>query len=176
MNKLTLSVLALSALLGANAQANNTISFSGEVTEQTCQVDLSGNVNGPVVLLPLVSKTDLKDPGSVAGETPFTISVSGCAVNGSEALPIKTIFFGNDVTAKGNLKNFGSANNVELQILDAVGGNAIDVSAGAAASGLSVAAGESTGSHDFAVQYVSVAGNATAGTVIGSIQYQIAYK
>ncbi|MDT3295786.1 fimbrial protein [Shewanella sp. SP2S2-6] len=174
MKKLTLSALVLTALFGANAHANNTITFLGEVSDQTCEVAINGATANPTVLLPTVSTADLAVAGSVAGETPFTLSVSGCTINATQALPIKTVFVGNSVTAAGNLGNTGTATNVSLQILDAVGGNAVDLTGVATVDGLNVAAGDSTASHDFAVQYYAE-GAATAGTVVSSVQYAISY-
>lgn len=174
MKKLTLSALVLTALFGANAHANNTITFLGEVSDQTCEVAINGATANPTVLLPTVSTADLAAAGSVAGETPFTLSVSGCTINATQALPIKTVFVGNSVTVAGNLGNTGSATNVSLQILDAVGGNAVDLTGVATVDGLNVAAGDSTASHDFAVQYYAE-GAATAGTVVSSVQYAISY-
>ncbi|ESE41978.1 fimbrial protein [Shewanella decolorationis] len=174
MKKLTLSALVLTALFGANAHANNTITFLGEVSDQTCEVAINGATANPTVLLPTVSTADLAAAGSVAGETPFTLSVSGCTINATQALPIKTVFVGNSVTAAGNLGNTGTATNVSLQILDAVGGNAVDLTGVATVDGLNVAAGDSTASHDFAVQYYAE-GAATAGTVVSSVQYAISY-
>ncbi|MGH1382847.1 MAG: fimbrial protein [Shewanella xiamenensis] len=174
MKKLTLSALVLTALFGANAHANNTITFLGEVSDQTCEVAINGATANPTVLLPTVSTADLATAGSVAGETPFTLSVSGCTINATQALPIKTVFVGNSVTVAGNLGNTGTATNVSLQILDAVGGNAVDLTGVATVDGLNVAAGDSTASHDFAVQYYAE-GAATAGTVVSSVQYAISY-
>lgn len=174
MKKLTLSALVLTALFGANAHANNTITFLGEVSDQTCEVAINGATANPTVLLPTVSTADLAAAGSVAGETPFTLSVSGCTINATQALPIKTVFVGNSVTAAGNLGNAGTATKVSLQILDAVGGNAVDLTGVATVDGLNVAPGASTASHDFAVQYYSE-GAATAGTVVSSVQYAISY-
>ena len=138
MKKLTLSALVLTALFGANAHANNTITFLGEVSDQTCEVAINGATANPTVLLPTVSTADLAVAGSVAGETPFTLSVSGCTIHATQALPIKTVFVGNSVTAAGNLGNTGTATNVSLQILDAVGGNAVDLTGVATVDGLNV--------------------------------------
>lgn len=175
MKNLTLSALVLTALFGANAHANNTITFLGEVSDQTCEVAVNGNATNPVVLLPTVSTADLASVGAVAGETPFTLSVSGCTVNATDALPIKTVFVANNVTASGNLVNTGTATNVALQILDSVGGTGVNLTTVNTVDGLNVAAGASSASHDFAVQYISEAGTATAGTVVGVVQYAISY-
>ncbi|WP_338726327.1 fimbrial protein [Shewanella baltica] len=176
MKKLTLSILVLSALFGVNAQANNTITFLGEVSDQTCEVAINGNAANPTVLLPTVSTAELATAGAVAGETPFTISVSGCTVNATKALPIKTVFVANNVTAGGNLGNTGTATNVALQILDSVGGTGVNLTTGSTVDGLNIAAGANSASHDFAVQYISEAGSATAGRVVSAVQYAISYQ
>lgn len=176
MRKLTLSILVLGALFGANVQANNTITFIGEVSDQTCEVTINGNASNPTVLLPTVSKADLASAGSTAGETPFTIAVSGCTVNATQASPISTVFVGNNLTNAGNLGNTGTATNVALQILDGVGGAGVDLTGSAAVAGLNVAAGETTASYDFAVQYISETGNATSGSVTSSVQYAVSYQ
>lgn len=71
MKKLTLSILVLGALFGTSVQANNTITFLGEVSDQTCEVAINGNAANPSVLLPTVSTAQLATAGSVAGETPL---------------------------------------------------------------------------------------------------------
>ncbi|MGE6433819.1 fimbrial protein [Shewanella baltica] len=174
MKKLTLSVLVLSGLFVANAQANNTITFQGEVSDQTCEVAINGNTGNQTVLLPTVSATALATPGATAGETSFTISVEGCSPNAS-ALAIDTVFVGSNVTSSGNLGNTGSAEGVSIQLLDAVAGSPVNLTNGASVTGLNVASNEISASHDFAVQYYAEA-TAVAGSVISSVQYAISYQ
>ena len=85
-------VFGTAALLSgaALADSTNTITFKGEITEQTCSVTVNGSSAHPVVLLPTISKSDLKDPASSAGLTTFTMGVSGCSVDSSN-LEIKTL-------------------------------------------------------------------------------------
>lgn len=175
MKKLTLSVLVLSGLFVANAQANNTITFQGQVSDQTCEVAVNGASGDQTVLLPTVPASALAGAGSVAGVTPFTLSVSGCTASGS-VTAIGTDFVGNNVTSNGDLGNIGSATNVALQILGAVGGPVVNLTSGARVSGLSLAASATGASHDFAVQYVAEGTGATAGSVISSVQYAISYQ
>ncbi|MBO2651606.1 fimbrial protein [Shewanella algae] len=176
MKKLTLAFAVSGALLGSSAAmaaGPNTITFQGEVTAETCEVTINGNTANPVVLLPSVSKTELSDPGATAGETIFTLGVTGCS--GASAISTKTKFVGNNVDTNGNLANTGTATNVALQLLDAAGGTAINLNTDVAVTGVALAIGETEGSVDYAVQYISVAGGATAGTVAGSVQYAISY-
>lgn len=61
MNKkiIALSVfVGLSSAFSAFAASDNTITFQGEVTDQTCAVTVNGNAVSPVVLLPTVSISD----------------------------------------------------------------------------------------------------------------------
>ena len=80
------------------------------------------------------------------------------------------------MTERGNLANTGTAQNVELQLLtDSAGTTPIDLRTGTPVAGITVAAGNTSGGHDFAVQYFSPNGGATAGTVVGTVQYAISY-
>ena len=162
----------------AFAASANTINFQGEVTTQTCSVTVNGNAANPTVLLPTVSTADLAATGSNAGMTNFTIGVSGCTAQAS-ATPIKTVFVGNQVDSNGNLGNTGTATNVALQLLDPAATSApfnLSGSTGYAAAGLNLAAGATSATHDFAVRYYSAPGNATAGSVLGSVQYAVSYQ
>lgn len=169
--------LSLGLLMAPSVQADsaNTITFKGEVTEQTCEVTVNGVNARPVVLLPSVSKSELATAGASAGLTSFTMGVSGCTTD-ADALDIKTVFIANNMTERGNLANTGTAQNVELQLLtDSAGTTPIDLRSAAGVAGISVAAGNTSGEHDFAVQYFSPAGSATAGTVVGTVQYALSY-
>ncbi len=85
-------------------------------------------------------------------------------------------FIGNNVTANGNLGNTGSAQNVELQLLEAAGGSVVDLTSPTTVAGThTLNVGETTADHDFAIQYYAN-GTATAGTVVSSIQYAVSYE
>ena len=178
MKKHLIILAASIAPVMAYAASGNTINFQGEVTDQTCQVTINGNAANPTVLLPAVSSTVLTSAGATAGTTSFTVGVSGCVAPTTTTQAIKTVFVGNQVTAAGNLGNTGTATNVALQLLDPATptvpfnlGNA----GGYAASGLTLPVGTTSASHDFAVQYISEPGGATAGSVLGSVQYAVSY-
>lgn len=169
------SSIALLFSQAANAASANTITFKGEVTEQTCEVTVNGVNARPVVLLPTVTKSELATAGSSAGLTAFTLGVTGCKVD-TKALDIKTVFVANNMTERGNIANTGTAQNVELQLLtNDAGTTPIDLRTTDAVAGITVAVGSTAGEHDFAVQYFSPTGSASAGTVIGTVQYAISY-
>lgn len=174
MKKIALLLMAAPSVVFA---AGNTITFRGQVSDQTCQVAVDGTAN-PLVILPTVAKSTLSANAKVAGETPFTVSVSGCAASSSDDVPIKTAFAVNSATSGGNIVNVGSATNVSLQLLDKSGGNAVKLVGGAptSVSGLVLPKGaDTTASHVFAVRYVAEGGAATAGSVVGSVQYSLDY-
>jgi major type 1 subunit fimbrin (pilin) len=162
----------------AFAQSANTINFQGEVTDQTCQVTINGNAANPTVLLPTVPSTSLANAGDTAGQTTFQIAVSDCAPMAADQ-SLKTVFVGNQVTAAGNLGNTGTATNVALQLLDpATPASPFDLASagGYAATGLKLLQGDTSASYDYAVRYISEAGGATPGSVLGSVQYAVSYQ
>ncbi|CAB3809328.1 hypothetical protein LMG28688_06966 [Paraburkholderia caffeinitolerans] len=171
-------VVAAAAPAMAFADSANTINFQGEVTTQTCTVTINGNAASPTVLLPTVSTSALATAGSNAGTTNFTVGVTGCTSQAS-ATPIKTVFVGNQVDNNGNLGNTGTAGGVALQLLDPTAPStpfSLLGATGYAAPGLSLAAGATSATHNFAVRYYSAAGSATAGSVLGSVQYALSYQ
>jgi len=173
---LALTLAAAPALVFA---APNTIHFQGEVTDQTCQVTVNGNPSDPVVLLPSVPASALASAGDTAGQTTFTVAVGGCMAPIATTQAISTVFVGNLVTPAGNLGNTGTATNVALQLLDPANPTpSFDLSGatGFAAPGLVLQDGATSATHDFAVRYISEAGSATAGSVLGSVQYSISYE
>lgn len=179
MKKNLLALMLAAAPAFAFAQSSNTIQFQGEVTDQTCAVTVNGNASSPTVLLPTVSTADLATAGNTAGETHFTIGLSGCTAPTTAARAINTVFVGNQVTTDGNLGNTGTATNVALQLFDpAVAAKrfVLSSSSGYAAPGLSLAVGATSASYDFGVRYISENGSATAGSVLGSVQYAVSYQ
>ncbi len=68
--KTTLALLTASLFISTSALAisNNTITFRGEVSDETCSVAINGNQAKPVVILPTVSAKELAKGGDVAGQ------------------------------------------------------------------------------------------------------------
>lgn len=173
--KKVLFASALFAVSTLAAASDNTITFQGEVADNTCQVYVNGIVASPVVLLPTVSTSDFSAVGDVAGETTFTISVDGCAAT-TGSLGIDTIFVPNGLSGD-NMANSGTATGVSLQLLDAPGGNAVALVNGTnAVAGLSLADSETAASHEFAVQYHADDAAVTPGSVTSAMQYAISYQ
>lgn len=176
MKKYSLALLFSSLFVTHSAMAisDNTISFQGEVTDETCSVAVNGNGATPVILLPTVSKSALASSGSTAGQVTFDIDLTGCT-GGATETKISTVFVGNQVTSNGNLGNTGSAKNVEVQILDTTG-KAINLTNGFTGSGdLKLAAQAKSTSATYTAQYYATAA-ATSGTVNATLQYAVSYQ
>lgn len=172
-----LIALAIIAAPGFAAAAD-TITFQGEVTDQTCTVTINGTQGNAIVLLPTVPANSLSAPNAVAGVTPFTLGVTGCSSSGAQS--IKAKFLGHNVDTNGNLSNIAAtspASNVALQLLETTGGAVINLSGGvvSATTGVDLS-GATSGTHDYAVQYISVPGGATAGKVTGVTEYTVTYQ
>jgi len=178
MSKTPLALFLAATFSSGAALAANTITFVGEVTDQTCEVSINGQAD-PIVLLPSVPVTQLKAAGSRAGLTPFTLSMSNCTAP-IEAVQLTTRFLGRGVTKAGNLGNLApvrKAENVSIQLTEnETGTKPIDLSKGVtAATGPVLAAGQTTASHTYAAQYYSHDGNAKAGAVQAVVEYVISY-
>ncbi|MFT4246988.1 MAG: fimbrial protein [Pseudomonas sp.] len=172
MKKISLALLTL-AIAAAPAYAANTITFQGEVSEQTCEVTVNGTASSPIVLLPTVSTTDLAASGDTAGQTPFEVGVTGCTA-ATTATTITTVFVGNNVADTGNLTNTGTATNVEVQVLDTASAVIDFSSTYEGDADITLAAGDTAASATYNVQYYAT-GASTAGTVSASLQYAVSY-
>ena len=167
--------IAAAAVVSGSAFADNTIKFQGEVADQTCEVSINGNASSPMVLLPTVPKSSLNTSGSTAGDTNFTVSVSGCTATAS-ATAIKTVFVGNNLTSNGRLGNTGTATNVSLRLVDPASPTTpLDLTGQTGNPGLVLAANATSAAYDYAVQYYAE-GAATPGSVLGSVQYAVSYQ
>ena len=165
--KTTLALLTASLFISTSALAisNNTITFRGEVSDETCSVAINGNQAKPVVILPTVSAKELAKGGDVAGQVTFDIGLTGCTGNTDRATKISTVFVGNQVTSNGNLGNTGDATNVEVQLLDTA--NKVE-------GDLQLKPGETEASATYTAQYYAT-GAASAGTVEATLQYAVSY-
>ncbi|EJB8385485.1 type 1 fimbrial protein [Pseudomonas aeruginosa] len=167
-------VLAFAAIAASGtAMAANTITFSGEVTDQTCQVAVNGFTD-PTVILDSVPVSALDGAvGRSAGETAFTLQLTDCVAPTADE-HFTTLFQATNPSAAGNLVNTAAsgATGVALQLLDSVGGNPVDLAAG----DIVLANGATSTSYDYAVQYVSEAATVTPGPVLGAVTYTLRYE
>jgi major type 1 subunit fimbrin (pilin) len=170
---------AIAALIAAPglASATNTINFSGEVTDQTCSAVVNGNTD-PTVILDSVPVSALTGgTGKTAGETAFSLQLTGCAAPSGTEEHFTTLFQATNATTAGNLTNTAAsgATGVALQLLEAPAGSPVNLAGGAAvaAGDIVLADGQTSTSYDYAVQYISEAATVTPGPVLGSVTYTL---
>jgi len=115
-----IALLVACTLAGSAAHAEkNKITFEGEVTDQTCEVKIN-NATTTTVMLPTVSQKEL-DANTVAGATPFVVSVSGCETpkTTSKKQTVNIHLYSANISEKGNLTNSDSTTKgVAVQLLD----------------------------------------------------------
>lgn len=178
MHKLV-NIFAATAILSLSSSAfaatsNNTVRFMGEVSEQTCDININGSSTSPIVLLPTVSDSQLASSGSTTGDTPFTVTLSGCG--GTQASNAGIVFVANDIDG-ANLKNTATtsaATNVAIQLMD--GSNAMDFTGNKAqTSTQSVGGANTTVTYDLAARYYAT-GQATPGAVEAQAQFAVTYQ
>ncbi|MBV6322438.1 fimbrial protein [Duganella violaceipulchra] len=178
--KKTFSTIALtfaSMLPLASHAADGTVTFTGILSAQTCEIRGNGGGKDFTVKLPPISTTTLAKAGATAGRTPFNITLSNCAA----ASGIATFFESGPTTnaITGALKNstaLGSASNVEVALLNK-DESKIKLGAPQALQGVPfVAAAKAGGATlEYMAQY-SATGVSTAGPINTSTVYSIVYQ
>ncbi|MGY1449368.1 fimbrial protein [Pseudomonas chlororaphis] len=171
-----LAMLVAATITSAAMAADGTIKFEGELTAETCRASLSGGDNESTVKLPTLATSALANRGAVAGLTAFSISLKEC----SDTPRAAAAFFqagGTVDPVSGNLKNSGTATEVQLQLVDATNGQAIKAGSGQQSTSTSriTTAGSTLVELPYAVQYYAK-GATGPGTVVSSVTYNIDYK
>lgn len=169
-------------VVSSSAFAAPTVTFQGEVTDQTCSVSINGQTNS-IVMLPTVAMKDFGTPlanGQTAGLTPFTVSLTGCTAGDSDQ-NINTEFLGYNVDATsgvmGNRATTNAASGFGIQLTDSgTGGNAVMLNGPTSVAGLVLPAGQDSTSYDFGAQYYVLNSiGATAGAVTAVAEYTVSY-
>ncbi|GEN23773.1 fimbrial protein [Halomonas cupida] len=169
---------SLATSMGALA-SDGTIIITGQVTDSACQIAVNGGDADASVVLPTVSTSSLAADGDVAGTTPIVMSLSGCPSTGH----VRAYFEPQNVdVATGYLINnakTGAAANVQVQVLNAIDGSAIDLRNNEGNNSVDfVDDGDgTTGSAtlNYAAQYIAVNGAASAGDVETALVYTLDY-
>lgn len=162
------------ASVGAHA-ADGTITFTGNLTAQTCTIAGNSSAANFTVALPTVSASSLAAAGATAGRTPFNIALTGCAQNSGN---VHTFFEQGptiDPTTGNLFVNTGGATNVEIGLqnsdLSKIALNQPD----AAQNSKSVAISSGSATLNYYAQYVAT-GVATAGAANSSVMYTMSYQ
>jgi major type 1 subunit fimbrin (pilin) len=170
-----LAAAVFAALPGSAAAADGTISFSGKVFSNTCEINVNDGTATNTVALPPQPTSKLTTAGSTTGLKYFTIKLSKCsddvknvrAFFESGANVDKSTFNLNNATGEGN------ATFVQVQLTDG-SGNALKIGdpSQRSAAATSVTGGAAT--MTYGAQYFAT-GVATVGTVSTSVNYSIEY-
>jgi len=181
MNRQALVLAVLVAASGAQLAnaADGTINFNGELVDQTCTIAVDGVVTpaAATVTLPTVSINRLTTAGQVTGQTGFNIQLSNCV----GAATTTAAFFESGASVdpvSGNLKNMsGTAGNVQLQLVDAANGSAIQAgnTNQRTRTTRNTLDGSGNANMPYAIQYIA-SGVTTPGTVVSSVTYSIDYQ
>ncbi|MCK9081204.1 type 1 fimbrial protein [Haemophilus influenzae] len=211
MKKTLLGSLILLAFAGnvqaadnPNPETKGKVTFYGKVVENTCKVK-SGNRDMSVVLND-VGKAHLSQKGYTAMPTPFTITLEGCNANTGtkpKANKVGVYFYSwnnadkeNSYTLKSTLTGTDKADNVNIQIFQENGTDAIEVadktiddfthknngstnSDKPTKNHISSATALNNQTGDIALHYIAqyyATGMASAGKVQTSVDFQIAYE
>jgi major type 1 subunit fimbrin (pilin) len=166
-----LIAVAVTSPLMANA-ADGTITFKGAVTANTCTVKVNEGAATNTVTLPTVTAGQLAASGDTAMPTEVRIALSACTTG----LTSTRAFFeaGPNVTAAThNLKNNGTATNVEVQLLTPAS-TVIKIGDTSQRSAAGTTLTDGAAVMTYQAQYYATAA-ATAGTVDTSVTYSIDY-
>ena len=181
-NHLLVAAATSAALLSTNVMAADagTITFTGCLTETTCDVDIGGSGADATVALPPTSVTNLATAGAISARTQFTMELSGCT--GGTANTAKAYFqAGSTVdTSTGRLKNTDvsatGATNVSLQLRDGQDSSIIfpgDSAQIASAGYVDITSGMA--SLPYFVEYFAE-GPTTSGAVASQVTYNLTYQ
>lgn len=183
LNRQTACITAslLVVLAAPSALANTgTVTINGAVTATTCPTVLINGAVGATVTMPTVSAALLATLGNTAGETPFTIGVSGCTVSGSTKMDI--YFTPSSFNAGGRVpKTTGTSTNVDVELLRSdrstvIAGNLAYGSqyTGQTAGTSAITFAANAATQTFWARYKST-GAVTPGTFVGSFSFTVVY-
>lgn len=177
--------LALAPAAQALQSPSGTITFSGKVVGNTCVIQVTGtnsagsaSVAGGAatgtVTLPTVYTTAFSGAGTVAGATPFSISLTGCDSSFTTA---QTLWQpGSNLSSTGGRLKTGNST-VDVQLLNS-SNTAMDLSQTTAGGQSSTAANFSGGAAtlNYSAQYYANNATVTAGAVSTSTQFTVIYQ
>lgn len=173
-----LAVVLLAAAPLAASAADGTITFNGKVTDKTCTISTPAGKDFAVTL-PTVSASALASAGSVAGRTPFTISLTQCGAGDVATYfePGATVDFNSGRLV--NQAQADAARNVQIRLLGsnnqflpvlAAGSNQAQTN-----SQWVTAGSDGSATLNYFAEYYAI-GAAAAGNVTTSVKYTIIYN
>ncbi|AXF78426.1 type 1 fimbrial protein [Erwinia tracheiphila] len=178
MKYATLAAMVFAAFSSANAYAvaEGTITFNGTIQATTCNSSINGGDANAEVALPVAGINELASQGETAGQTEFTIGLSGC----EGVLTTAAAFFaaGDSVDSNGRLidQNDLTDQKVAFQLRNA--GNQSIIVVGNSSQQTNNTYGEIIGGNlnlPYMVEYYANKA-AGAGKVSSYVTYSVMYK
>ncbi|ABE37018.1 fimbrial family protein [Paraburkholderia xenovorans LB400] len=173
------ALAAATMALSSSAQASDgVITFNGKVVDQTCNVAVNGGPATSTVTLPTVA-TGLLVNSQTAGDTDFTVAVSGCT-GAARPAAVRTFFEAGPTLDTANdytlLNTAGTpAKNVRVQLAYA-DGSGLKVGDSSQHSATAVATDSGGATMHYIARYYKVGSGAPgAGDVTSSVTYSIEY-
>lgn len=112
----TSMIAALALPVTSTMAANGTITFTGDISNTTCNISVNGRNSSTTITFEPISASALSKAGEVANELPVTMALTNCQ-NPTEN--VRALFDSTETDSiTGNLKNKGSATNVQVQLMD----------------------------------------------------------
>lgn len=175
------AVVGLAAFAPQAASASDgTITFNGKVLSSTCAVGSvtggSATGNNVAVTLPDVQKSAFTAQGSTAGQTAFSLNLTGCPTTPSGVV-VGAAFSGAIDASTGAIQNTSGAtySNAEVQMTDS-SGTAINLSTNPTPVTATIN-GSGTATLAYRAQYYQpTAAAVTAGTVTAAVTYTFTYN
>lgn len=177
---LGLAVLTLGAASTAFATPTGKIDFTGLLVDDTCIATVNGGTADGSITLPTMNIASLTAANAVAGDTPFTITLTGTGCEASSK--IATPYFESEptkVNAAGRLINTATvdkADEVDIQLVTS-NKTVIDLNktANTQETTTAVANGANTNEFKYFARYFAT-DTTTNGNITSSVSYSIFYK
>ena len=167
---LVLSLASLSVMA-----ADGSITFTGKITNNSCELDTQPAGPGFVkaVKLPTVNKSNFTAAGSVAGQTMFTLAIAAC-----DADTVKANFEAGSTVdlASGRLNAVGRTD-VQIEILNAAQGSInLATNLGKTVTDLTGQSPDKTGTMTFFARYYATQADVAAADVTSSVSFVMDYN
>lgn len=181
--KLISALIVAASAMGAqmaHAAPDGTITFTGNITADSCKINGGSAPQNFAVTLPTVTTGDLPADGATAGSTGFRIALTNCPAS---VTSVHTFFEAGPTVdlGTGRLITTGGATNVQLELLNK--DNVTVIKAGAS-DGMSAGQQKSVpvtvvsgaANLDYYVRYHATGGAAGAGGANSTVMYDISYN
>ncbi|WP_180176739.1 MULTISPECIES: fimbrial protein [unclassified Acinetobacter] len=177
LKHLLLAGVAAGAANMAMAATSGTITFTGQVVADTCDIFVNGGP-GTTVTLPTVQKNTLAVSGNRVGQTDFTLNIMGCgAAVDARGITLTLTPNSYDTTNNDFLANTatGAAPNVAIELSTGEGVSTSAIAFGGAPYVTQPTISSGAASLDFSASYVAT-GVADAGAVSHVLGWNIVYN